>query len=881
MKDAGAEKASDILKRMADDTRVVADHCLARHRSETVLKSLLFDEIVERHSDIPSAHKDTFQWALKDEKTNLAHWLKNENGIYWIRGKAGSGKSTLMKYLELEPETQALLRTWADERPLVMASHYFWAIGTKLQRNLKGLLQTLLFRILIQDPDLLPQICPDRVDSYSHIAPWTLNDLKRSFNRLSTIEKLPSKLCLFVDGLDEFEGDRQELIDIIKATASSHDIKFCVSSRPWQMFEKAFGTNSWKLSVHELTRLDIQMYAQDKLSTNSRYQELRKDAPDDAHSLLKEITEAADSVFFWVYLVTRELLEGLEECDENIIELRSRLTTIPSDLDAYFTRMLLAIDPEYHKETSIIFAMLICAGGFISTKITWAQRCYVQRLPSPESGLLWTAYEDGNLDFLASFWPTEEWKHESAGMPEEYSPTAEGKKVATVCKDLVYVPQGRPDESKNPSELYELRVGFLHRTVADFLVLDSAKAIIDERFGCNPGICEGSHLRLEGLRGLANARLYFLWSLTWQSAGPFNPLDEIMKNSNEVFLHALLSAKALEGISSADKGLVLFQIWSFFYFDCIFNNDLRRLESRLLKDGLFHSGQSRLDELWDAHLFGIHHFLVEAMDSGFAGSHRHSEHVRCLESLSASVGRRSGGLVQATYWHLTCKYCWSKSAAKKHPHEALISVMSIYFGRWKAASPSERGFTAEESMDGSGLWATRPDNVNLNKLQGLVDALEPRTSGFESRIECLWHAAMEALVSLEERRRDDDQHGHIDPRYYSWPENLYEACKKLIRHGAPRYIQSPARSVRSLFGPRVVYRGTHWRGLRRFTTREFTEIDTSLILKTLSPIAKYSPSGMADEFEVSGWRFPDAKPQSDPINLIRLYLGWGTTWNLR
>jgi putative ribosome biogenesis GTPase RsgA len=29
----------------------------------------------------------------------FADWLENDGGIYWIAGKAGSGKSTLMKYL--------------------------------------------------------------------------------------------------------------------------------------------------------------------------------------------------------------------------------------------------------------------------------------------------------------------------------------------------------------------------------------------------------------------------------------------------------------------------------------------------------------------------------------------------------------------------------------------------------------------------------------------------------------------------------------------------------------------------------------------------------------------------------------------------------------
>lgn len=32
-------------------------------------------------------------------------WLEEGDGLYWIAGKAGSGKSTLMKYIASHPST--------------------------------------------------------------------------------------------------------------------------------------------------------------------------------------------------------------------------------------------------------------------------------------------------------------------------------------------------------------------------------------------------------------------------------------------------------------------------------------------------------------------------------------------------------------------------------------------------------------------------------------------------------------------------------------------------------------------------------------------------------------------------------------------------------
>lgn len=43
---------------------------------------------------------------------SIAEWLESGSGVYWISGKAGSGKSTLMKHLfwDLEETDRQSLR---------------------------------------------------------------------------------------------------------------------------------------------------------------------------------------------------------------------------------------------------------------------------------------------------------------------------------------------------------------------------------------------------------------------------------------------------------------------------------------------------------------------------------------------------------------------------------------------------------------------------------------------------------------------------------------------------------------------------------------------------------------------------------------------------
>jgi hypothetical protein len=163
-----------------------------------------------------------------------------------IHSMIGSGKSTLMKFLEDCTHTHATLQQWANTQQLVRASFYFWNAGTEMQKSLRGLLQSLLYTILNGCPDLIPNICSNRwqckQDSLSASEPWSVSELRQSFLKLKNIEQgMSRKFYLHVDGLDEYHGDHLEVIEILKSISTSPNVKLCVSSRPWNCFELALG----------------------------------------------------------------------------------------------------------------------------------------------------------------------------------------------------------------------------------------------------------------------------------------------------------------------------------------------------------------------------------------------------------------------------------------------------------------------------------------------------------------------------------------------------------------------------------------------------------------------------------------------------------------
>ncbi|KAM0427354.1 hypothetical protein ACHAQK_012134 [Fusarium lateritium] len=81
---------------------------------QDIINSLWFDAIESRDISITEPYRSTYEWIFDDESnTVFTDWLKGtKSPLYWITGKAGSGKSTLMKYL-----VQTMAKSVAERDP--------------------------------------------------------------------------------------------------------------------------------------------------------------------------------------------------------------------------------------------------------------------------------------------------------------------------------------------------------------------------------------------------------------------------------------------------------------------------------------------------------------------------------------------------------------------------------------------------------------------------------------------------------------------------------------------------------------------------------------------------------------------------------------------
>ncbi|KAK4202850.1 hypothetical protein QBC40DRAFT_195481 [Triangularia verruculosa] len=318
-----------------------------------IIDSLRFSSMHRRGESIPQAYKDTFSWVFeaprRDDQdgelwSSFPEWLEDPstNQIYWITGKPGAGKSTLMKYIMDNPALQGHLRRWSLKKPILFGTFHFWIAGDTMQKSREGLLRSLIHQILSQHTTLVPTVCPRRwatlqlfgISALSKMPKWELPELVEILKAIGTRTGDLFNLALLIDGLDEFDGDHDSLLELLQGLNVRPGIKICVSSRPWNIFQDQFG-ESPSLRVEKLTERDMKTFVDGEFERTKGYVELRQSNREEAERLTQEIISKAQGVFLWVTLVVRQLCIDLTE-GSKLSDLRATTQKLPTELSGVY-----------------------------------------------------------------------------------------------------------------------------------------------------------------------------------------------------------------------------------------------------------------------------------------------------------------------------------------------------------------------------------------------------------------------------------------------------------------------------------------------------------------------------------------------------------------
>ncbi|KAL6411519.1 P-loop containing nucleoside triphosphate hydrolase [Ilyonectria robusta] len=459
-----------LVGHLSEKLDAFQDRMQCANRQRGILRALQFDKMNERFEDVKKEHDETFEWIYQEstaDNDNLPfiEWLRSGDGVFHVEGKAGSGKSTLMKLICRDARTNEALAAWAGSQQLILGHFFFWKPGSSMQRSLKGLTQSLLYTILEQVPELIESVFPDQWKR-TRSMPWdnlcqvrlSLADIQGAFQSLIRNDQVYSswRFCFFIDGLDEFDEsngldpeDRSTYADLIRLLSEwvqhRSKVKLCVSSRDWNLFRGAF-TPRQKLRLQDLTRNDMRILIQSSLQEYGNISLNGSQTESDFDDLVNQIVEKAEGVFLWVVLVLKSLRQGLQHKDSPEALLR-RLETMPRGLENFLGYMLESIDSVYHPQSARIFAVALAAGK-----------------ASDQSSISLLGYS-----FLEDIHRNSRFSLEIDGPmgDEEIQKRLERMsfQLDACCKGLLEV---KDNKKKLPRALSE-RVTFLHRSVQDFL----------------------------------------------------------------------------------------------------------------------------------------------------------------------------------------------------------------------------------------------------------------------------------------------------------------------------------------------------------------------------------------------------------------------------
>ncbi|KAI1493572.1 hypothetical protein F5X96DRAFT_687408 [Biscogniauxia mediterranea] len=184
-----------------------------------------------------------------------------------------------------------------------------------------------------------------------------------SIYRTVLSQKLETKFCFLIDELDKFEEANRDHADLFRTLRSlqvSPDVKICLSSRPWTIFYDEFGHSpDRQLQLQDWTKDDIVQYVQDKFNDHKQFRKL-KETDRDYEDLITQVSERAQGVFLWVYLVVKSLLEGFTYND-SAKALQGRLLGFPEDLYNFFRHMIDSIPKAYQVQAARTFKIATAA----------------------------------------------------------------------------------------------------------------------------------------------------------------------------------------------------------------------------------------------------------------------------------------------------------------------------------------------------------------------------------------------------------------------------------------------------------------------------------------------------------------------------------------
>jgi hypothetical protein len=424
-----------------------------------------------RLQKIENAYGPTFEWVWTDPDIAFASWLEDGTGVYWISGKPGSGKSTLMKYIFNKYQHVNFTNHAVSHQTKVAAGFFFHDRGSHIQKSFEGLLHSILHQILSSELRLANEV--------SHIylrrtqgnrAQWPIEDLEEALECILEQDKVPVNVLLFLDALDEYGGRPEFIASFIKRVAdpsrnSATRVKICFSSRLWNVFIDQFQSGPG-FKIHERTQGDTLTYINGKFNSNPSMTQLllRNTENQDSEilALTSSLINRAEGVFLWLKLVVDDLLIACTD-GATVPELLGILASFPKELEDLYRQLVQRIPKEFRLESYAMLEIVLRSGKPMRPHDFWlAVECApCQTLEACVAKIPMKAYLPAS-DWAKALKDLHPARYESLYISSDAEPSEESRRqrrLKSRCGGLI--------ELVPSSEGQVLQ--FMHQTVKDFV----------------------------------------------------------------------------------------------------------------------------------------------------------------------------------------------------------------------------------------------------------------------------------------------------------------------------------------------------------------------------------------------------------------------------
>ncbi|KAG6994130.1 hypothetical protein G7Y79_00047g083560 [Physcia stellaris] len=336
-------------KLITDQTETIIMHIDQRHDQmnqeeahqrlrDEFIESLFYPEISSRFEDIAESHDGTCQWFFKSSRIRGATENLGQASLSDPNAASSSEDSSinnsrsslsLISFEDVRHLAEIRVRPWDNFEEWLRSDgdNPYWLSGKPGSGTLHE---------------------------------WTEKRLEEALKLFLLSKPSTLRVCILIDGLDEYEGDENNLMNIIRLMSQSPGTKVCASSRPEEIFRQGFA-DCPHVRLQDLNYPDILKATSDRLipALLKRFSVSTSDSILDdlrwrAKCLIQNLTEKSQGIFLWAELMTKDIVTGARNAD-TFSELEDRLDRTPDTIDGLYMHMLKRLDKSYVREATTYF----------------------------------------------------------------------------------------------------------------------------------------------------------------------------------------------------------------------------------------------------------------------------------------------------------------------------------------------------------------------------------------------------------------------------------------------------------------------------------------------------------------------------------------------